>query len=362
MDPMHWLLQHRENRTSQFGEEGMLWKVFERLREGPGWCVECGAWDGLEMSNTAELIRNRGWRGVLIEADDVNFSHLLANYQGFPGASCLHAGISKANGLDAVLALSPIPSSFDLLVLDIDGSEYWAWLEMRRYRPRVVLIEINPSFGHEYRFIPKRNAFFIGSSLRSMVDLGAALGYRLAALTDVNCLFVDQRDFPRLEPLSADLDAHYAALWSGRPNPWLPRTCSDYSGNHFLLAPSPWNSGKVASLGTEADLRKSAYDPSVEFAEDPIPVLAELIPAAQRCLSNADLQGARCILKGAVDLAGSAALPRTDQVSMWKAMLLCDVKLGDRRSAMEDARLAEILFPGEPELASCRTWIDAMPT
>ena len=127
--------------------------------------MECGAWDGFEMSNTAELLQNRGWSGVLIEEYLPNFTELMKNRKAFPKAICLKENISVENGFDQVLAKTPIPTRFDLLVLDIDGSEYWAWLEMKHYVPRVVVIDINPSFGKDYAFIPRRGVALIGASI-----------------------------------------------------------------------------------------------------------------------------------------------------------------------------------------------------
>jgi hypothetical protein len=46
------------------------------------WCCEFGAWDGRKYSNTYQLIANKGWSGVLIEADPVKFEDLKRTYIG----------------------------------------------------------------------------------------------------------------------------------------------------------------------------------------------------------------------------------------------------------------------------------------
>ena len=33
------------------------------------WCIESVAWDGVHLSNTCDLIQNKNYKAVLIEAD-----------------------------------------------------------------------------------------------------------------------------------------------------------------------------------------------------------------------------------------------------------------------------------------------------
>ena len=68
-----------------------------------------------------------------------------------------------------------------------------------------------------------------------MVALAESLNYGLAALTDVNCVFVHKDDFGKLQISDSSIEAHYNALWSGRDNIWVPLTASDCNGNYYLL-------------------------------------------------------------------------------------------------------------------------------
>jgi predicted carbohydrate-binding protein with CBM5 and CBM33 domain len=62
------LLKHRKRYYSQNGEDGLLAFVLSKLPNRTGWCVELGAWDGKESSNTYYLISQYGYQGVMIEA------------------------------------------------------------------------------------------------------------------------------------------------------------------------------------------------------------------------------------------------------------------------------------------------------
>ncbi len=44
-----------------------------------GWCAECGAWDGMFLSNTYRLIKNKAYKAVLIEGDKKKYRKLCEN-------------------------------------------------------------------------------------------------------------------------------------------------------------------------------------------------------------------------------------------------------------------------------------------
>ncbi len=67
---------------SQYGEDGIIEEIFNRLPKHKldYWCVEFGAWDGVHLSNTCNLIRHSGYKAVLIEADKKRYTQLLSNF------------------------------------------------------------------------------------------------------------------------------------------------------------------------------------------------------------------------------------------------------------------------------------------
>jgi hypothetical protein len=61
-----------KNVYSQFGEDGIVEYFLGKLshaKTSDGFCVEFGAWDGIHLSNTYNLIKNRDFSGILIEGD-----------------------------------------------------------------------------------------------------------------------------------------------------------------------------------------------------------------------------------------------------------------------------------------------------
>ena len=83
-DDSTYLLDFRKNKTSQFGEDGIIEKILDILpKEANPWCVEFGAWDGLFCSNTNSLITEEGFQAVLIEGDEKKIPDLEKTFDKF---------------------------------------------------------------------------------------------------------------------------------------------------------------------------------------------------------------------------------------------------------------------------------------
>lgn len=192
MEQPHGLLAYRKDVTSEHGEDGIIERIFRVIGEESRWCVDLGALNGVHGSNVWSLIQN-GWQGVLIEADKTQFERLQKEYAGQSGAHCVNAFVSfeGRQSLDVIFARTPLPQTFDLFSLDIDGNEYHLWDSLQEYRPRVMVVEFNPSIPNDVVFIqPRDMSVFQGSSLRALVELGKRKGYELVAANEVNAFFV----------------------------------------------------------------------------------------------------------------------------------------------------------------------------
>jgi len=187
--------------TSQFGEDGIIQNLLERLGITNKWCIELGALNGLHHSNTRRLIAEEGWSGVLIEADPTYFEKLVDLYRDTPRVYPAREFVSFEGGhrLDAILARTPIPKDPDLLSLDVDGNEYHLLDSLTDYRPRLVVVEFNPTIPNDVVFVqPRDMSVYQGSSLRALVGLGKRKGYELVAANDTNGFFVPAELFSRL--------------------------------------------------------------------------------------------------------------------------------------------------------------------
>jgi len=249
------LLNSRFNHTSQFGEDGILKAIFNAIQPQTKWCVECGAHDGRDMSNTLLLREGEGWSGVMIEGSAEGFRALQTACTDVARHWLVPEMVTEENTMDKILSRTPIPVNFDLLSLDIDGNEYCIWSQISRYRARVVVVEFNPSFGADVFFVQNPKANAIGSSLQSIARLGSFLGYTLVCVTDVNCIFVDSPEVVALNLAPKTPQELFWERWSNGDCPWMPRTVSDYNGNHYIIRAGGWNGGQLKQLlpGTELD-------------------------------------------------------------------------------------------------------------
>lgn len=179
-----WLEGKSKNQYSQFGEDGLVAAVLEKLGEKNRWCFEVGASDGALFSNTKRLYEI-GWRAVLIEADARHWPALDALHEERPNVLVIK---EKIGSLDRILWRAGAPFDLDFGVIDIDGQDYWAWKEMERFRPRLMLVEFrNPNEQCDFS-IPD----FQGdgqANAEAIAGLGREKGYTLLATTYVNALF-----------------------------------------------------------------------------------------------------------------------------------------------------------------------------
>ncbi len=171
------------NVTSQNGEDGIIAALFDRIGARNRWCFEVGAADGVYISNTWAL-RQDGWASLLIEGNPVLFARLAV---ARPARSVLVQEMIGTGRLDTLLHVAKAPIALDLGVIDVDGIDAAVWRGLVHFRPRVVLIEFNPSGDG----IQGGTTQWQGG-LSTVQEVGQQKGYRLVARTYHNAFFVEE--------------------------------------------------------------------------------------------------------------------------------------------------------------------------
>jgi hypothetical protein len=189
------LISYSKNINSQYGEDGIIEEVLRRISsaiETNGWCVEFGAWDGRHLSNTYNLIYEKGFKAVLIEGDVIKYNALCENIPREDVFKvCDFVTFEGKSTLDNILKATPIPSDFDFLSIDIDGCDYYIFDSLKQYQPKIVCVEYNPSIPNEVEFIqPKNFEIKQGASAKSITTLANKKGYSLVAVTECNLILV----------------------------------------------------------------------------------------------------------------------------------------------------------------------------
>ena len=184
-----------KNIFSQNGEDGVIEELLSRLIKAgvvlDKWCCEFGAWDGVHLSNTCNLIRNHNYSAVLIEGDQVKVDLLNSN---FPQPSVIK--ICKfvhfeGETLENILALTPIICDFDFLSIDIDGVDYFIFESLYIYKPKIICIEFNQTIPNSVDFVQQKS-FSVkqGSSALAISRLAASKGYQVVFATNSNLILV----------------------------------------------------------------------------------------------------------------------------------------------------------------------------
>ncbi len=180
-----------QENHSQYGEGGILLTLFSQLGIDSGYFCEFGAWDGRHLSNTFALYE-RGWMGCYIEGDPDRFLDLQRNITR-PGMAlvCAYVTVRGDNGIGSILARHlPAGVDLDLLSIDIDSDDLEIWKSLTTTRPKVVVIEFNPSIPFDVRYVNPAGKNR-GNSARSIWEFAHSSGYGLVAVTHCNLVFVD---------------------------------------------------------------------------------------------------------------------------------------------------------------------------
>jgi hypothetical protein len=217
---MSTLENYRKNIYSQNGEDGVIEELCRRLKILSGSFVEFGAWDGIFLSNTYNLLKN-GWNGVYIEGDTDKYHQLVNNLASFQDAIVtMNAYVEPVgeNSLDNLLKKTLLKTDFDLLSIDIDSLDWYIWRSLINYQPKIVVIEINSAIPVGI-YQTHRDERIHGSSFTSMVDLAAKKGYALVCHTGnlifVRNDFVVKLDLPAEELMFPELLFNYG--WKRLP-------------------------------------------------------------------------------------------------------------------------------------------------
>jgi hypothetical protein len=199
------LIDYTKNVYSQFGEDGIIEKIFSVIGERTKVCIEFGAWDGVYLSNTTNLWKN-GWKAILIESDVERFRTLSENVKGF---NCITLNYCIGNdpdndSLEYVLHKNEVKDEIDLLSIDVDGNDYYIFQSLNRIRPRVIICEFNPTIPYHLDVYADYRNYF-GCSISALNRVAGEKGYRLVAVTDVNCFYVRDEEYDLFLDFETDL-------------------------------------------------------------------------------------------------------------------------------------------------------------
>ncbi len=190
------------NANSQNGEDGVLEWLFGKIGFKGKIAVEFGAWDGIYLSNIRYISSENQLKRVYIEGDRKKYEDGKENYKNQKDVLFIneYVGLGKKyKTLDTILKENNVPNELDILSIDIDGYDYWIWDSLVEYRPRVVVIEYNPTVSNSVIMIPPHGEIAgFGASPKAIVQLGKEKHYELVEVTACNLIFIVGEEYAKL--------------------------------------------------------------------------------------------------------------------------------------------------------------------
>lgn len=224
------LSDFKRNTYSQWGEDGIIEKIFSVMGTTSKIAVEFGAADGFAFSNTANLwTSDRSWTAYLIESNPDSFGRLVANVSNYP---CIpihrSVGISSTDCLEAILNAYNVKPEIDILSIDIDGNDYYIFQNLTALKPRLIICEYNPTIPAHLDIYATYNNY-MGSSVAALQRVAQSKGYSLVSITETNCFFVRNEEFSLFAEYETDRDKICI-------NKFIRYLITDYAGRYSIVS------------------------------------------------------------------------------------------------------------------------------
>lgn len=230
------LREYESSVSSQFGEDGIIEKIFKEIGTTTKECVELGGYDLKLNSNTFNLWHNCGWSSLIIEADSFAFKNITNDFDRLQAGesdkkfSCSfinkRVSYSGENSLDSIIISAGFGSAPDLISIDVDSIDYFLFDSLKLVKPRVVLVEFNPTIPPHISLVGLKSGNNLGCGVLDLLKLGNSKGYDLVAVTQCNAIFVLADMSFRFDNVNC-----LSTLFKGD---YLQYVMSDYDGTIFL--------------------------------------------------------------------------------------------------------------------------------
>jgi len=177
---------------SQWGQDGVLEKIFDIIGTTNKYFVEFGSsGNDTGMGNTAYL-RRRGFNGLLMDGYERPYGDSVTDriYD-------VKIEFISASNINQLFKKYDVPQEFDFLSIDIDGQDFHVWNSLANFSPRVVSIEMNYHIAPGFDKVMRLDDNWVwpgnhlsGASVTALKKLGNKKGYSLVATCMSDAIFV----------------------------------------------------------------------------------------------------------------------------------------------------------------------------
>jgi hypothetical protein len=186
---------------SQFGDDGILQYLTRKLKPVTTFVEIAGA-DYTEASTRLLLVKDN-WRGLVVDSSAENISSIRSSDLYWRHDLTAVESFVTAESVNELVTDNGFAGEVGVLVIDIDGNDYWVWKTLDAIAPAVVGIEYNSVFGPDrsvvvpyspsfHRTAAHWSNLYWGASIAALSDLGEQRGYRLVGSNNAgnNAYFV----------------------------------------------------------------------------------------------------------------------------------------------------------------------------
>ena len=178
--------------SSPDGGAGILFYIFALIGTTNKKVVEICAGNGI-ISGSANLIINHGWTALLFEGNEEHIKKGRAFYAASQDThiwppTFVHAWITAEN-IDSLITQNGFVGDIDLLIMNMEGVDYWTWKAIDSINPRVVAVIYQDIWGPDkavtvpykpdFTLDPELGHDYCGASLAAFVKLAREKKYRL---------------------------------------------------------------------------------------------------------------------------------------------------------------------------------------
>ncbi len=165
---------YEKSLYSEYGEDGVLAKLFQLVPPKNKYLVHLGAGDGSNLSSS-NLLRLQDWKCLLLdrlyENSEIN---LQKEY------------LTAAN-INQIFQKYEVPTDLDFLLIDLHYNDFYIWKALdSTYQPSLVVVNYNGTFDAttdkviQYRsFYAGDTTDYFGASITALNELGKSKGYTL---------------------------------------------------------------------------------------------------------------------------------------------------------------------------------------
>ena len=219
----------------EYGEDGIISHIFKCLDKRCLFSIEFGAGDGIKYSITYPFRKNGG-KSLLMDGavimdeyyDGRKFDRKLATSADATEDEIINSkeGVKKEfitkDNINQLFKKYKVPNDVDLLVIDIDGNDYYVW-EAIEIEPTIVMIEFNQFIDPNIEAVIKYNENFrtkiksryTSASCKSMYLLGKKKGYTLLEVIADNMIFIKNEYAKKIFPGEEFQDDYLSLLIKG---------------------------------------------------------------------------------------------------------------------------------------------------